>query len=102
MTTVAEFLRGKMRNMATWLKESGLETTLPEFQDVHIVALAQALHDKYTAAIDARDFAPLLGDKENVPLEVLKVIEHVRVRDELQDKFWRYLKLFSETVSVHE
>ena len=102
MTTVAEFLREKVSNMARWLEDNGLKTTLPQFQDVHIVALAQALRDKYAQAIDTCDFTPIMEDKENVPSEVLKVIEHVRARPDLQDKFWRYLKLFSETVSVHE
>jgi len=99
--TVASFLREKLQNMERWLSEDGCELRLPAMQDVHIVALAQALHDKFADVIEQRDFAPLANDKENLPMDMVKLLQYVEARPDLHDKFWRYLKLFSDTVSVH-
>lgn len=101
--TVGSFLRKKASNMSTWLQEEGVSagTTIGDLQDVQIVALAQVLHDQFAEAIKQRTFEPLLADKENVPLNVLKIVQHVEKHPQLHDKFWRYLELFSDTVDVH-
>ena len=100
--TIASFLREKASNMATWLAENGHVCSLPHVSDVAIVAMAQTLHDKYKATIEARDFDALLAEKENLPTDVLCIVLFVQIREPLHDKFWRYLHLFSDTVSSHE
>lgn len=99
--TVGSFLREKLRNMSTWLQGEGLSSSLDmsNLQEVQVVALAQILHDKFADAIKTRTFEPLEADKENIPLDVLKIVQHVKENPALHDKFWRYLKLFSDTVS---
>ena len=99
MITVAEYLRSKLENMKSWLAAEGCAVELTLLQDVQIVALAQVLAADYGDAVAARDFDALLADKENLPLVVLKVVAFVRPHPPLHDKFWRYLELFSKTVS---
>ena len=99
--TVASFLRAKLQNMSTWLSNEGIEAKLPDLHDIQIVALAQHLHE-FAEAIQQRTFTPILTDKENIPLDVLKVLQEVERNPPLHDKFWRYLKLFSDTVSVQD
>ena len=97
--TIGAFLVEKVHNMANWLRAEGLDTQdLLLLQEVQVVALAQALNEKFAQSIEARDFEPLLADKENIPLNVLKAVVYIQERAPLQDKFWRYLKLFSDTV----
>lgn len=99
MITVGSFLRQKLSNMAEWLRAEGVcANGLDALQDVQIVALAQHLHDNYADAIEVRVFEPIMEDKENIPPHVLKIVQSVEERPPLHDKFWRYLKLFSDTV----
>ena len=101
MTTVGEFLQEKTGNMATWLRGEGVfDLQLPEMMPVQLVAFAQTLHDKYERTIDKRDFGELLADEDELPLNVLRTVQFVRERPPLHDKFWRYLKLFSNAVRV--
>ncbi|MAH41485.1 MAG: hypothetical protein CMO41_04480 [Verrucomicrobiales bacterium] len=103
MSTVGAFLREKLKNMATWLENEGVSgAAVSHLQEVQIVAMAQHLHDNYAEALTQRAFTPLLQDKENIPLIVLKIIKEVEARVDLHDKFWRYLELFSKTVGNHE
>ena len=102
MSTVAEFLRVKFNNMKMWLQAEGLGAQHAELHDLQIVALAQILHDDYAEAIESRSFAQLLEDKENLPRDVLTIVQHVEEHPLLHDKFWRYLKLFSDTVNTDE
>ena len=101
--TIGSFLSEKAYNMSAWLRSEGLATTgLTDLQEVQMVALAQMLRDQFADAIETRSFEPFFADKENMPLDVLKVVEHVQKHTHMHDKFWRYLKLFSDTVGEHE
>tara|TARA_Y100001972_G_scaffold127729_1_gene185545 strand:+ start:437 stop:751 length:315 start_codon:yes stop_codon:yes gene_type:complete len=100
--TIGSFLREKAQNMAKWLREEGIEHTLGPLQELQAVALAQALREHYNDAIEQRCFGKLCDDKENIPPEVLQIVLLVWKREDLHDKFWRYLKLFSDTVSNDE
>ena len=97
--TVAQYLRMKLENMKTWLAAEGCKVPLTLLQDVQIVALAQILFDDYSDAIARRDFTALLADEQNLPMVVLKAVLFVEQHEPLHDKFWRYLELFSKTVS---
>lgn len=100
--TIASFLREKAQNMAKWLAETGYEgvVNMPSLTDLEIVAMAQALHDHCSAAVKARDFDQLT--QHEIPPDLLSVIDYVKSETGLQDKFWRYLTLFSDTVTKHE
>tara|TARA_Y100000385_G_C12590809_1_gene424617 strand:- start:144 stop:467 length:324 start_codon:yes stop_codon:yes gene_type:complete len=102
--TVASFLREKAGNMVAWLGENGYEGGLkmPQLTDLALVAMCQTLHSKYRTAIEQRDFAWLWSNKENAPHDLMRVVAFVEANDVLHDKFWRYLKLFSDTVSSDE
>jgi len=100
MTTVAQFLREKTTNMCAWLKEAGYtgNLDLPHLPDVALVALVQELHEKYATSIKERDLTAL----RDVPKEVADLAHFVEEHAELHDKFWRYMQLFSDTISNHE
>ena len=99
MHTIASFLREKATNMAKWLSSSGYPSPiqLPQLSDLALVAIAQTLRETYVQAISDRDFGALLAG--NLPDELVCVVKFVQKEEELQDKFWRYLSLFSDTVS---
>jgi len=102
MPTVAEFLREKATNMVRWLQEKGYDGPVDfAVADVALVAVAQVLHDEYLDSIKQRDFDALLVDKENVPPAFQAIANFVQEHPLLQDKFWRYLQLFSDTVSTY-
>jgi hypothetical protein len=103
MISVSTFLREKMGNMTRWLQGEGLNVTVPlhELSNLHLVAIAQTLHDEYLDAIEGRNFAALQSHTQ-LPIELLSAITFVESREELHDKFWRYLALFSDTVSSDE
>ena len=104
MTTVASFLREKVTNMATWLSGQGYETKLPSVTDIQLVTFACVLHKECQTAIDNHNFGTLLEviDKQLDSPEVARLVDYVRTREEMHDKFWRYLTLFSEVASNHE
>lgn len=101
MTTVADFLRTKVTNMSAWLMASGC--TLARMPDaMSDLALVTFAHMLTKIDLRARDFRLLEADKENWPADVNNVLAFVEAHPELHDKFWRYLQLFSETVSSDE
>ena len=102
--TVASFLREKYTNMAMWLESEGFPRyrnpngrILPDLPDIALTAFAQTLHDDYADAIEKRDFS-IINNRE-IPPEIKSAVEFVKETPSLHDKFWRYLKLFSDTVS---
>ena len=102
--TIGAFLCEKVANMSKWLQSEGIEAThlLATVHDVQAVALAQILHEHYSEAIKTRSFAALCMETSNgdkVPCNVLRVVQEVQEAPALHDKFWRYLTLFSDTVS---
>lgn len=97
-TTVGDYLREKVGNMAVWLKENGCIVDLPSMSNVAVTSFAQKLRDVYRDAIHTRNFQALLVDKDALPPQVLMIVSFVQRNSELHDKFWRYLALFSDTV----
>ena len=93
---VAKFLKQKSTNMRCWLVAEGFPgPAVVEVPDTIIVHGALELHTRYSDAIKERNFTAL----HDAPGEMKKVVEFVEGRAELHDKFWRYLELFSDTVS---
>ena len=96
--TVGQFLVEKAHNMRTWLATEGLEIEpLGAELPVVAVAAAQELRSKAQAAIDERDFEALVAH-DSMPETIHQVVAFVQCREDLHDKFWRYLALFSECV----
>ena len=69
--------------------------------EVVAVAAAQELRSKAQAAIDERDFAALLAH-DSMPETIHQVVAFVQCREDLHDKFWRYLTLFVDVISNAE
>tara|TARA_B100000073_G_scaffold347634_1_gene362625 strand:+ start:1541 stop:1861 length:321 start_codon:yes stop_codon:yes gene_type:complete len=97
---VADFLRLKLSNMQEWLGQNGCEVQMPSFSNTALCLFAQSLHDTYDEAIRKQDFDAILADKENFPLDMLRTVTFVREHPQLHEKFWRYLSLFSKTMSI--
>jgi hypothetical protein len=102
--TVGEFLREKMSNMANWIaSELGeqntvdLEQYLAERNDTEIAYVVGILGSNSTM-ITHRDWSGLarLGD---LPTQLLELFQSIKQREDMHDKFWRYLSLFVEVIS---
>lgn len=104
--TVGEFLREKLTNMACWITSELGETSvdikqyLAERTDTEIAYLVGILGSNSTM-ITHRDWSGLARVAE-LPLELLELFQSIRKRDDMHDKFWRYLALFSEVISNTE
>lgn len=98
--TVGAFLKSKAGNMARWLQSEGNIVTveLDKLTPLQLTAFAQELRRRHLKTIEARDFAGLLGDKDT-PAQLLMIVSYVERNPRLHDKFWRYMALFSDTVS---
>ena len=97
MSTIGAFLQHKMTNMAVWLADSGGPAPMGALTCVQATQFAEILRAEHADAIKERSF-----DTLNAPTELQEVIEFVQSREDLQDKFWRYLALFSDTVKNDE
>ena len=93
MTTVGEFLVEKLGNMHRWLREEGFTLNWDaRITTVTATMMAVHLRDELKADIDTRNFDAFAAE------EFAPVLNFVRERPALHDKFWRYLELFSESV----
>lgn len=102
--TVGQFLREKMSNMASWIaSELGdqnnvdLKQYLAERNDTEIAYVVGILGSNSTM-IAHRDWSGLarLGD---LPTQMLELFQSIKQREDMHDKFWRYLSLFVEVIS---
>jgi len=103
--TVGSFLVSKLNNMARWVQaevsaeelgseviaelnrcRTGMEATL----------FAEALLP-HSEAIDHHNWDALV-DIPDLPKGLIGLIDCIRKREDLHDKFWRYLELFTVTV----
>jgi hypothetical protein len=105
--TVGEFLREKMGNMAGWIvNELGdqnnvdLKQYIAERTDTELAYLVGILRSN-SNMITHRDWSGLarLGD---MPTQLLEVFQSVKQREDMHDKFWRYLSLYVEVISNSE
>lgn len=99
MTTIGAFLQHKMTNMAVWLADSGGPAPMGALTCVQATTFAEILHADHADAIEERNFDALC---KAAPPELKEVMDFLRSREDLLDKFWRYLKLFSDTVNSNE
>jgi len=97
MTTIGAFLQSKLNNMLRWIAETGGPQAPREPTQLEATALAETLVRDHVQTIGARDFNALLQDPSLLPDMVL-ALQFVISNEQMHDKFWRYLKLFSDTV----
>ncbi len=105
--TVGEFLREKLTNMASWVNsELGTQSSedlkqyVAERKETEIAFIAGLLSTN-SNLIAHKDWSGLarLGD---IPAEMQEIFHAIRKRDDMHDKFWRYLHLFAEVISNTE
>ena len=111
--TVGAFLKVKLRNLAVWVNESlgkeninmDLEQFVNRRSEVEITFFADILSSN-SAKVVHRDWAGLVGilsTDETIPSDVsatfIDLLQLVRSRPELHDKFWRYMELFRDVVN---
>jgi hypothetical protein len=94
--TIGPFLTEKVDNMRAWARENGC--TVPDvfLTEVMVVAMAEELRRTCRQAIEDRDFVDLM---QAAPEALRPYVVQVQSRPAMRDKFWRYLKLFVETVN---
>ena len=105
--TVGSFLREKLTNMANWVdNELGTPSTVNLKQYVAgrtetEIAFIAGLLSTNSNLIAHKDWSGLarLGD---IPAEMKEIFHAIRKRDDMHDKFWRYLHLFAEVISNSE
>ena len=100
--TVGSFLLEKATNMHNWLKSELLtwnaKVTLTELS---ATALAAKLME-HRQLVFNRDWAGLSRQANTAGLvDLTEMLEAVRTRHDLHDKFWRYLELFVEIMSAN-
>ena len=98
--TIGAFLQEKMGNMITWLQGEGVVDWERRPSVLEATTFAEILAAQHIDAILARDFGRLSAETEHSTLK--SVLSFVQGRESLHDKFWRYLELFSDTVSTDE
>ena len=98
--SVGAFLISKLQNMERWLKENDCPVDMhaAAMPVTQVVAFAQELRATHGDAVKDRSFDAILEDT-TLPGEILMTLAFVKNRPELHDKFWRYMALFSDTVS---
>jgi len=111
--TVGAFLKVKLRNLAVWIIESlgkeninmDLEQFVNRRSEVEITFFADILSSN-SAKVVHRDWAGLVGilsTDATIPSDVsatfIDLLQLVRSRPELHDKFWRYMELFRDVVN---
>ena len=104
---VGDFLREKATNMARWVAEGVGKENLPvdlvalvsSSRNVELVYFAQLLDTNRRVLIHS-DWIGLqkVIEAETAPVWVATLINAVRQRNTMHDKFWRYMQLFADTV----
>jgi hypothetical protein len=102
--TVGEFLREKLTNMGTWISSElgqthsvDIKQYIAERTDTEIAYVVGVLGSNSTM-ITHRDWSGL-ARVADIPAELLDVFQLIRKREDMHDKFWRYLELFVEVIS---
>ena len=88
--------------MKAWLTEElGSPPSEIPLTELSITAIAAVLM-QHRQLVFNRDFAGLSRHAHSAGYgELTQMLEAVRTRRELHDKFWRYLELFVETMSAN-
>jgi len=102
--TVGQFIKEKMGNMARWATEAlkdehnvDLEHFVMERTETECAYLAGLLSTN-SNMITHQDWSGLARIGE-MPKQLLDIFHLIRQREDMHDKFWRYLDLFATVIS---
>lgn len=102
--TVGQFLREKLTNMGMWVtSELGDQSSvdikqyIAERSDTEIAYVVGILRSN-SNMITHRDWSGL-SRTADLPKELLDTFQAIRKREDMHDKFWRYLDLFVQVIS---
>jgi hypothetical protein len=103
--TVGAFLKEKMTNMAVWVSTElgpGVTTVdmkqyVSERTETEIAYVAGLLSTNLNL-IAHRDWSGLARLQE-LPPQLETLFHHIRQREDMHDKFWRYMELFAQVIS---
>ena len=93
---IGDFLLEKMQNMIVWLRDGGYEGPLMThlLSPLTATAISQELAQRAQVLID-EDWSVV----PELPGDLQAVAAWVKQTPHMHEKFWRYLRLFSDTVS---
>ncbi len=106
MTSVGEFVKSKMHNMAVWVQDELGETAAMDYVavvdarlELELTTFAAMLHSKKEIETQ-RDWDALttLTTSQKGFEPVVQLLNDVRGREHMHEKFWRYVKLFIEVM----
>lgn len=101
--TIGHFLREKLTNMGGWINEElgtqpvDLKQYVAERTETEI-AYVVGLLSTNSNLITQRNWSGLAG-LADLPAELQTVFSLIHQREEMHDKFWRYLELFVVVIS---
>ena len=107
--TKGTYVKEKLNNMAKWIEQEVGSENLPRDlvtgiagrSELEVTVLCGALQSNKTVLIH-RDWFGLhkvVADVPEIPSELKEVLMLVQQREDMHDKFWRYLELFEQVVS---
>lgn len=100
-TTVGAFLKEKASNMVEWLIEEKVLTKRITVTELTTTTMATKLEVNRQIVYN-RDWSGIARLAGSAGLtDLTQMIEAVRSRQDLHDKFWRYLELFVDTLTSH-
>ena len=106
MSSVGEFVKSKMHNMADWVQaELGSAAPIDCVAIIHarseleLTTLCVMLNsEKDIAARRDWDTFVELANEEAVLAPLVRILAEVRKREHMHEKFWKYVQLFIDVV----
>jgi len=106
MSSVGEFVKSKMHNMAVWVQEELGSVIAIDYvavvdarSELELTTLCVMLHTERDIAA-RRDWDALveLASEEAALAPLLQILVEVRQRESMHEKFWKYVKLFIDVI----
>ena len=106
MSSVGEFVKSKMHNMAVWVQEELGAAAAMDYVaavdarlELELTTLCVMLHTERDIAA-RRDWDALveLASEEAALAPLLQILVEVRQREPMHEKFWKYVQLFIDVI----
>ena len=106
MSSVGEFVKSKMHNMAVWVQEELGSVIAIDYvavvdarSELELTTLCVMLHTERDIAAQ-RDWDALveLASEEAALAPLLQILVEVRQRESMHEKFWKYVQLFIDVI----
>jgi hypothetical protein len=106
MSSVGEFVKSKMHNMAVWVQEELGSVIAIDYvaavdarSELELTTLCVMLHtEKAIAATRDWDALVELASEEAALAPLLQILVEVRARESMHEKFWKYVQLFIDVI----